>query len=165
MAVWFQHRPEPVAIDRSLYCHLPARREFPARFLRQAQNCPFVDRVRGGVKTDFWHPYALIHSSHILQSYARDLKFRAHHQRRAPSESQLPTLIRIRSDQFAGQKKRDTRQVSGRERCAVDFDELRSTKRCGHKYLLCQDGPRALYLALSDVITLGWARLVRRGGT
>jgi len=42
----------------------------------------------------------------------------------------------------------DTRQVSGRERCAVDFDELRSTKRCGHKYLLCQDGPRALYRQL-----------------
>src|SRR6202022_3138544 len=62
------YRLEPIAIDRSLYCHLPARRKFPARFLRQAQNSPFVDRVQRGVKTNCWHPCALTHSSHIFCS-------------------------------------------------------------------------------------------------
>src|SRR3981081_2593150 len=68
IAVWFQHRLEPMAIDRSLCCHLPARRQFPARFLRQAQNSPFVDRVQRGVKTNCWHPCALTHCSHIFCS-------------------------------------------------------------------------------------------------
>src|SRR5439155_18556080 len=36
-----------MAIDRSLYRHLPARRQFRARFLRQTQNRRLVDRVRG----------------------------------------------------------------------------------------------------------------------
>src|SRR3981081_3579430 len=67
-----------MAIDRSLRCHLPARRQFPARFLSQAQNRPSVDRVQRGVKTNCWHPCALTHSSHLfLQSYERDLKVRA----------------------------------------------------------------------------------------
>jgi hypothetical protein len=32
LAVGFQHRLEPMAIDRALYCHLTARRQLPARF-------------------------------------------------------------------------------------------------------------------------------------
>ncbi|TMF06580.1 MAG: malto-oligosyltrehalose synthase, partial [Chloroflexi bacterium] len=36
-----------MAIDRSLYRHLPARRQFRARFLRQTQNRRLVDRVQG----------------------------------------------------------------------------------------------------------------------
>src|ERR1700694_2146767 len=70
MALWFQHRLEPMAIDRSSYCHLPARRQLPARSLRQTQNSPSVDRGQRGVKTNCWDPCALTHRSHIfLQSW------------------------------------------------------------------------------------------------
>src|SRR5439155_1933923 len=78
IAVRFQHRLEPIAIDRSLYCHLPARRQFLARFLRQPQNSPLVDRVKRGVKPNCWHPFTLIHSGRIcLQSYDPELKVNA----------------------------------------------------------------------------------------
>src|SRR5207302_8347445 len=74
IAVWFQHRLELMAIDRSLYCHLPTRRKFHVRFLGQAQNSRFVDRVQRGVKTNCCHPCALTHDGHqFLHSHDRDL--------------------------------------------------------------------------------------------
>src|SRR2546425_12899373 len=62
-----------MAIDRSLYCHLPTRGQFHARFLRQAQKSRFADRVQRGVKTNCWHTRALIHGHLVLHSYDRTL--------------------------------------------------------------------------------------------
>src|SRR5439155_13814262 len=63
-----------MAIDRSLYCHLPTRRQFHARFLRQAQKSRFADRVQRGVKTNCWHPCALTHGHLVLHSFDRNLR-------------------------------------------------------------------------------------------
>ncbi len=46
--------------------HLPPRRQLPTRLLGQAQNCPLVDRVERGVKTNCRRRYLLTHSGHML---------------------------------------------------------------------------------------------------
>src|SRR6478672_11961399 len=49
----------PALIVPRTSTHLPARRQFPGRLLRQAQDRLSVDRVQRGVETDRWHPCAL----------------------------------------------------------------------------------------------------------
>src|SRR6266487_1797853 len=61
ISVWFEHRLEPGAIDRSVDGHLPARGQVLARRLRQPQHSRCVDRGQRGVETNGRSPCALRH--------------------------------------------------------------------------------------------------------
>ncbi len=50
LAVWFQHRLECMAVDGPPNRHLAARRQHPAGLRGQAQQSPFVQRVRRCIK-------------------------------------------------------------------------------------------------------------------
>src|ERR1700721_1250325 len=95
VAVWFQHRLERMAIDRSLHSHLAARRQFRARLLRQTQDGPPVDRVQVCVKTNWWYLSELTHRSHILRSCDHDLKVRATLRNAVKRTKPQPTAVPI----------------------------------------------------------------------
>ena len=66
ISVWFEHRLELNAIDRSVDGHLPARRQVLARRLRQPQHSRCVDRGQRGVEANGRSLCALSH--HRLSS-------------------------------------------------------------------------------------------------
>jgi hypothetical protein len=61
MSVWFEHRLELDAIDRSADGHLPARGQVLARRLRQPQHSRCADRGQRGVEANGRSLSALSH--------------------------------------------------------------------------------------------------------